>query len=310
LGHGRYKLWAAVASVLFHVVVLSVLAAAKLCPEPIQSASSWSDRARLAKVKSIAQSCPVVPKPNIKHAVGVHFIPRRPDLPVEGEILASKLQAADSESVFPASSSYTDLAWSQQGPAAQEVTFFSSGTFCRHLCYLVDCSGSMKGLFGQVKDELSRSISALQPDQYFGVVFFGDDRVMRFEAGKLVRASQENKTRALAFIGSVSTAGRTNALAGFASAVKMRDDDGTGPEVIMFLTDGFELSEGDANQFRQDVIELRSRCLSGCRINTIGFWPSRSDRRLLESIAAFSSGRFVCISGEGYKGDLSEYEEK
>jgi len=289
-----------VASVVFHIAVLSVLAAAKLHPVSTQSTSGQSEQARLAKVKSIMQSCPVVPKPNIKHGADVHFIPQQPDLPIEGEVPASKVRAADSESIFPTSSSYADLAWSQQGPAPQEVTFFSNGTFCRRLCYLVDCSGSMKGLFGQVKDELSRSILALQPDQYFGIVFFGDDRVTRFEAGKLVRASQEGKTRALAFIKSVDTAGRTNALAGFAGAVKMRDDDGAGPEVILFLTDGFELSTGDAYQFRQDVIKLRSRYLSGCTVNIIGFWPSEGDRRLLESIAAFSGGRFVCVRGEGF----------
>jgi hypothetical protein len=291
--------WAAVASVVFHIVVLSVLAAARLRPESIQLTSSQSQQARIAKVKSITQNSPLVPKPNIRGGTDTRLVLRKPDLPVQGEVLTSKVRASDSEPVLAASSSYAELVWSQQEPTAQEVKFFSNETRCGRLCYLVDCSGSMKGLFGLVKDELSRSISALQPDRYFGIVFFGNGRVTRFAAGKLVRASQQNKAGALAFIESVEAAGPTNAPAGFASAVKMRDDDGAGPEVIMFLTDGFELSTGDAYQFRKYVIELRRRYLDGCTVNTIGFWPSEGDRRLLESIAAFSGGRFVCVSGEG-----------
>jgi hypothetical protein len=310
LGHGRYKLWAAVISVAFHIVVLSVLAAAKFHPESTQSTSSQPEQALLAKVKSITQNSPLVPKPNIRGGTDTHFIPRKPDLPVQGEVPAPKVRASDSEPVLATSSSCADLAWSQQGPASQEVKFFSSRARCKRLCYLVDCSGSMKGLLGQVKNELSRSITALRPDQYFGIIFFGDDRVKQFASGKLVRASQRSKTEALAFIKSVDAAGWTNALAGFESTVRMQNDDGAGPEVILFLTDGFELSTGDAYRFRQDIIELRQTYLAGCTINTIGFWPGENDRRLLESIAAFSGGQFVCISEAGYQGSSRSYGQK
>ena len=296
MSHGRYKLWAAVASVVFHAAVLSVLAAAKLYPESAQAAPTQPDNARLARIKSITQGSPVVAKPNVKYVESTRFIPVRRHLPIEGNITAPKVCASDSGPVFTTSNSYAELAWSQQDTSPQEVQFFSNQTHSRRLCYLVDCSGSMKGLFEQVKNELARSIMSLQPDHYFGIVFFGDNRVMQFSNGKLVRASQDNKTRALAFIKSVAPAGRTNALAGFEHAVKMVGDNGTGPQVIMFLTDGFELSENDAYQFRQSIIELRRRYLGSCTVNTVGFWPSENDRRLLESIAGVSGGRFVCVN--------------
>lgn len=296
MSQGRYELWAAVASVLFHGVVLSVLAAARLYPESYQSTSSQSDQACLATVRSMVQNRPVVARPNVRHTSGADYIRWPLDLQGESVTLTSDAQAVNGKPEFPTPSSYADLGWSQERPSPQEIKFFSSGTRSRRICYLVDCSGSMKGLLAQVKDELARSITALRSDQYFGIVFFGNDRVRQFVAGRLVRASQDAKTRALAFVESVNAAGRTNALAGFDSAVRMRDDDGARPEVILFLTDGFELSTTDAYQFRQDVLELRSRYLSGCAVNTIGFWPSESDRQLLQSIAHLSGGTFVSIA--------------
>jgi len=310
LSHGRYKLWAAAASVVFHIAVLSVLAAAKLYPDSAQAAPNQSDIARLAEIKNITQVSPAVAKPNVKYVENARFVPAQEQLPIESKITAPKICAFDSAPVFTTSNSYAELAWSKQDTSPQEVQFFSNQTRSRRLCYLVDCSGSMKGLFEQVKDELIRSIMSLHPDHYFGIVFFGDNRVTQFSNGKLVRASRDNKTKALEFIKSVVPAGRTNALAGFDCAVKMADDDGAGPEVIMFLTDGFELSKNDAYQFRQNIIELRRRYLGNCIVNTVGFWPSESDRRLLESIASVSGGRFVSVGGEICKGGAGKYEEK
>jgi hypothetical protein len=298
LSHGRYKLWAAVASAAFHTAVLSFLATAKLYPESALANPAQSDDIRLAKIKSITQGSPAVAKPNVKYVENSRTFPIQQHLPIESKIAAPKIYASDSGPVFKTSNSFAELAWSRQNTSPQEVQFFSNQTHSKRLCYLVDCSGSMKGLFEQVKDELARSIMSLQPGHYFGIIFFGDNRVMQFSAGKLVRASQDTKTKALAFIKSVEPAGQTNALAGFERAVKMVDDNGSGPEVIMFLTDGFELSKSDAYQFRQSIIELRRRYLRNCTVNTVGFWPSESDRHLLESIAGVSGGRFVCVIGE------------
>ncbi len=295
MGHGRYKLWAAVASVLFHVVVLSVMAASRLHPQSAQFGTEQKEQARVAAIKHITQSCPVVPKPDVKRSSGKKFVSRLPESTKPAKALATKARINDDKPVSPPVSNYADMVFSDRNER-QQVQFFSSGAVCKRLCYLVDCSGSMKGLFGQVKEEMIRSIQTLQPDQYFGIIFFGDDRVVKFAGGKLVRASTPAKAKALTFIKSTSVAGRTNALAGFKSAVRMRNEAGDGPEVILFLTDGFELSASDAYQFRQRVIELRRKYLSRCQINAIGFWPSQSDRRLLESIAYNSGGEFTCAT--------------
>ena len=298
MSQGRYKLWAAVASVALHTAALSFLASAKLYPDSARANTTQADDIRLAKIKSITQSSPEVAKPSVRYIENTRFTSAQQQLSIESKVTAPKIYASDNEPIFTSSNSFTELIWSQQDTSPQEVQFFSSQTLSRRLCYLVDCSGSMKGLFEQVKDELARSITSLQPDHYFGIVFFGDNRVLQFSAGKLVRASQDNKIKALDFIKTVKPAGRTNAMAGFECAAKMTDDYGAEPEVIMFLTDGFELSKNDAYQFRQSIIELRRRYLNNCMVNTIGFWPSENDRRLLESIAGVSGGRFVSAGRE------------
>lgn len=298
MGHGRYKLWAAGTSVLFHIVVLSVLAVTRFCPDSSEQIQTASDHPFLAAVRNITENSPVVPKPEIRGPVSSYLVTRPLNLPQQNQILASSLRDRDALAIESQSSSLAELAWSQQDSATREINFFTSRTSCKRICYLVDCSGSMKGLLQQVRDELARSIQTLQSDQYFGIIFFGDDKVKQFAAGKLVRASNEIKTNALAFFASVDASGQTNALAGFSQAVKMENENGAGPQVIMFLTDGFELSQSDAYRFRQNIIELRAQYLPDCIINTIGIWPSPADRRLLESIAGFSNGRFVCFSGE------------
>ena len=298
MSHGRYKLWSAVASVVFHIAALSLLAAAKLYPESVQANQIQSDDIRLAKIKSITQSSPAVAKPSVKYTENILFIPLKQQMPIESKVAAPKVCTSVSEPAFTTSNSLAELAWSQQNTSPQGVQFFTNQTYSKRLCYLVDCSGSMKGLFEQVRDELARSILSLQPNHYFSIIFFGDNKVYQFSPRKLVRASQDNKTKALAFINSVEPAGQTNALAGFDCAVKIRNDNGAGPEVIMFLTDGFELSKSDAYMFRQSIIELRRRHLGSCIVNTVGFWPSDNDRRLLESIACLSGGRLVCLGEE------------
>jgi hypothetical protein len=295
LSQTRYRLWAAIASVLFHAAVLSALAASRLYPASGVSASTERDGASAAMVRTIVQGCPLVAKPDVRY-VTAGRLARLSLLPDKSGVPASAVHPTSAEPAVQLSSEYADLAWSQDNSVIPAAQFFSSRTRCRRICYLVDCSGSMTGLIAQVKSELARSIGALRQDQYFGIVFFGDDKVWRFSSGSLVRASDAAKRQAAAFIKSADAAGRTNALAGFLAALKTRDDDEAGPQAIYFLTDGFELSTDDAYQFRQDVLELLKSYQGGCVVNTIGLWPSDSDRLLLESISQLSGGSFVCVA--------------
>ena len=151
-------------------------------------------------------------------------------------------------------------------------------------------------MFGQVRKRLKKSIASLQPDQYFCIIFFGNNRLFEFSNGRLLRATQKAKNSAYDFIDLVQAAGQTNALAALKKAVQIRNGSGAGPSVIYFLTDGFELTTEGTQKFSQKVADLLKRFAPTTRINTIGFWPQSDDREMLELIARQSGGEFVLIT--------------
>jgi hypothetical protein len=168
----------------------------------------------------------------------------------------------------------------------------------RKLCYLVDCSGSMQGIFGRVRRRLEAAIEALRPDQYFSVVFFGGGRINELADGRLVRATPQAKRQAAAFIGLSRPAGGTNALEALETVIGLRDASGRPPAVVYFLTDGFELTGPDREEFSRRVTELFAQKAPTTRINTVGFWPQPNDRLMLEAIAARSGGQSVFVTRE------------
>jgi len=187
------------------------------------------------------------------------------------------------------------------GMPATQAEFFGSTAEGGRICYVVDCSGSMQGLWGQVKEELCESIGRLEPDQYFSVIVFGAGSIMESGGGRLVRASERAKKEAYEFIGAVQPRGVTNAPAAIEHAIKIRDGSGAGPSVIYFLTDGFELSEQGNIRFGHQVETMLKNYSPETRINTIGFLAGEQDSLLLEAIANKSGGRFTLIRGTGEK---------
>ena len=138
------------------------------------------------------------------------------------------------------------------------VEFFGSWTDRRKVCYLVDCSGSMQGIFGRVRKKLKESIANLQPDQYFYIIFFSSNLSESGE-GHLLRATEPAKSAAYDFIDSIRPAGQTNALAALERAVQIRDSSNISPSVVYFLTDGFELTTEDAQRLPQKTANLLRR---------------------------------------------------
>ena len=188
------------------------------------------------------------------------------------------------------------FSFAESGILPKGVEFFGSWTDQRKVCYLVDCSGSMQGIFGRVRKKLKESIGNLQPDQYFYIIFFGSEKLFEFGNGRLLRATREAKSAACEFIDSARPAGRTNALVAMERAVKVRDESGHSPAVIYFLTDGFELTTKDVPRFSQKIVNLLKRFAPATKINTIGFWPQSQDRRMLETIARQSGGEFILVT--------------
>ncbi len=297
----RAGFWALTASIAVHLLVLAVLAAAKFSPSKADALVYPGAVAKMSGIRKLAETPRVIPKPKMSR------------VKTEGGLLGGGPGYSDGERIFDIGKANDGGSGDLTGPAVSEdvyrledadilpggVDFFGSRSRSRRICYVVDCSGSMRGLLGRVKTELAKSIGDLQPDQYFAIIFFGG-RTLAFGDGKLTRATQAAKKSAQKFIESVEPKGTTNALTAIDTALQVRDGRGAGASVIYLLTDGFELGRGDAGRFCDRVATLRRSFAPAMKINTIGFWPSSEDEMVLQRIAASTGGEFVLVAdGDG-----------
>jgi hypothetical protein len=258
--------------------------------------------ATVSRVKKLIEAAPVIPKPKIKRPGEAEFAgvanSAARKLTVERIFEAAKPGNKDLGDLSKPSVSESVYVLPGSQVLSPRIEFFGSFTDQRKVCYLVDCSGSMQGVFGRVQRNLKESISGLQADQYFYIIFFGADKLYESGDGRLLRAGEKAKSSAYDFIDSIQPAGLTNAPAALERAVQIRDGRGINPSVIYFLTDGFELTAKGTQIFSQKVADLLKRFAPTTRINTIGFWPQSSDRKMLEEIARHSGGEFVLISDD------------
>ncbi len=294
---GSVSFWAWMVSIAVHLIVLTAFGVVKFSQSQTGGKQRPTPMAKVSRIKKLIQANPVIPKPKIKKSVKGQFARK-----TSGLLLASQIF----DTAKPNSQNWVDLA----KPAASQrasslagsrilphkIEFFGSFAEQRKVCYLVDCSGSMQGIFGRVRKKLKESIAGLQPDQYFYIIFFGGDRLFEYGDGRLLRATEQAKSAAYEFIDSIQPAGQTNALAAMERAVQIRDGKAQKPSVVYFLTDGFELTGEDEQRFSQKIANLLARFAPTTRINTIGFWPQSDDRKMLKKIARQSSGEFVFIT--------------
>ncbi|MGD9110498.1 MAG: VWA domain-containing protein [Phycisphaerales bacterium] len=282
------------ASVTLHLVLLTFLVTAEFSP-PVVGKSQVMPTAKIEQVRQLVESPLRIPKPKVIHnhssqAGAIQAVAFNPEQLVDAvtlehdDFVSAGVTAADSAPI-----------WAESAIPADSVEFFSSKSNSRRICFVVDRSGSMKGLFGRVKNELINSIETLQQDQYFGIIFFGGDKLLEFESAALVRASRGAKSRAVAFIDLVEPGGQTNAAEAFKKLSRIRDGMGQAPSTVFFLTDGFELTERNSGEFLRSVLNLLQRRLPNSAVNTIGFWPGESDCYLLRKIAAQTGGEFMRI---------------
>lgn len=295
--------WAWTVSIGVHLIVLTAFGLLRFSRAEARDGHWPVPTAKISRIRKLTQAVPVIPKPKITKPPVITgrsgFAKMTDKLSPVGRIFEAArpaLQDWPDTNLPGASGSAGELSLSS-GEFSGRVEFFGSSAEQRKVCYLVDCSGSMQGVFAQVRRKLKESIAALQPDQYFYVIFFGGDKLVELGGGRLLRATPKAKSAAYGFIDRIKPAGRTNAAAALERVVQIRDGKGMSPSVVYFLTDGFELTREDTAGFSQRIANLRKRFAPAMRINTIGFLPQDDDRRMLETIARQSGGEFVCITG-------------
>lgn len=150
--------------------------------------------------------------------------------------------------------------------------------------YVVDCSGSMSGRpFDRAKEEMIRSISSLQPDQSFFLIFFSDDEYPMYHpavAASSAPATQDNIRKAASWVRSFSLQGGTAPGGALLHALRLQ------PDAIYFLTDG----GFDAGA----VSQVRNANSNGVSINTVSF-VNRSGEGLMRQIAKENNGVYLFV---------------
>ena len=165
--------------------------------------------------------------------------------------------------------------------------FFGARMTGRRFVFVVDCSRSMnhphkseaKTRFRRLQLELLNSISAMQPDEKFFIVFF-NDRVIPMPASSLQPATRDRQKHFLHWMTRVRADGDTDPRSALRLALKLR------PDVIYFLTDGsFERPiQRDLERLHQDRVA----------IHTFAF-GNRAAQPLLKSIAVRNAGEYHFI---------------
>lgn len=290
--------WAWGVSIALHLVVFGVFGVVRFSSAADQGQYRQSPTARIERIRQLTQAALLIPKPGISKAPAVIARNRyagtaEQSLPIERIFSPAKPLLQD----WQAPSKPDGGLLPAGGEFSGTIEFFGSDGRQRKVCYLVDCSGSMQGIFTQVRRKLKESIEALQPDQYFYIIFFGDGKLYEIGSGKMLRATPKAKSAAVDFVDKMRPAGRTNAVAALERAVRIRDGKGRSPSLAYFLTDGFELANEDAVAFGQRIEKLLEQFAPTMRINTIAFLPQADDRKMLESIARKTGGQFVSIGG-------------
>ncbi len=303
---GSLSLWAWAVSIGLHLIILTALQVVRFGQIPAAAEYNTAPTGRLSRPEQVVEAVRIVPKPKVKRLVR-----KRPAQMSRASAVSSIFSPANHDTEAP--EGWTKLKASKSQMVLDSdiilpygVEFFESYSSERRICFVVDCSGSMKGMFGKVRERLAESVKALQSDQYFAVIFFGDNKLLEFEKAGLVRAGSRAKQMACEFIGSVEPAGQTNAAAALERAVQIRDCDGVGASVIYFLTDGFELIGKDTEGFLRQTMTMLQRNAPQTKINTIGFWPAEQDSVILEMIAKQSGGEFVLVGDGGLAGQTTK----
>jgi hypothetical protein len=290
--NGQVRYWALIVSVAAHSATLAVFTGVKLSGR-ISEEPTARPAINLHMIQQVVSEPTLKPKPRIE-PIAPPQVPtetRQPPLiakpelppPVETDALPESRESEPVEPVVTA--------------PVHEVEFFGRKSAVQRVCYVVDCSGSMYGSMYLVKEQLKQSILNLNSQQAFSVVFFMEGQnIVTSGIGNLEPATVRAKSKAVKLIESVRPAGSTDAEHALQQAMKLKDTEGHGPEVIYFLSDGFDLDPDRSARFVRRVDQLRRSFAQHAILHTIGFWPLPQDCRTLRSLAENAGGDFIEIN--------------
>ena len=185
-----------------------------------------------------------------------------------------------------------------QAAATQgDARFFGLYAKGTRFVYIIDCSGSMKGLrWGMAKKELVESIRQLPENMEFMVLLYNHDAWAMFnrrlDEVDLVPANEENKRRFLYWLAKQEPHGWTRPKVALAVALDRQ------PDAVFLLSDG-ELQDDSYQYLLQANVTAERKDGSSRKIpvHTIALDLSFG-ARLLEQIAEQNSGIFTHITSQ------------
>ena len=153
------------------------------------------------------------------------------------------------------------------------------------MIFVVDCSGSMNGVpLAQAKAAVRKALHRLGPRDSFQIIRFSSDASSL--APQPVAANEENVTRGLQYLASLSGGGGTMMIEGIKAALGF-DHDPDKLRFVAFLTDGYIGNESE-------ILTAVQQRLGSTRIFSLGVGSS-VNRHLLEGLARIGRGAVAYI---------------
>jgi len=168
------------------------------------------------------------------------------------------------------------------GSGAGTGSFFGLEARGGKFVYVVDYSGSMTGeKLRAAKNELIRSLNALQRGMRFFIIFY-DDRFVRMPAPGLVGATERNKQKYIDWVNGVTGGGGTDPTEAMKLALALK------PDATWLLSDGL---------FSEQACEVIRSANPGARvqIHTIAFYED-AGAPVLMRIAEENRGKYRFVS--------------
>ena len=159
---GSVTFWAWVVSIGVHLIVLTALGSVKFSQYKSQVKQRPVPTAKVSQIQKLIEAAPLIPKPKVKRPAK-NLDTRRTArlLPVNQNFNIAKLSSQDQPNLAKPSVSTSELSLAGSAILPEGIEFFGSFTEQRKVCYVVDCSGSMQGVFGRVRKKLKDSIATV-----------------------------------------------------------------------------------------------------------------------------------------------------
>ena len=122
--------------------------------------------------------------------------------------------------------------------APPRSSLLGAGGNARHVVYVIDCSGSMIGLFEDVRRAVLLSIGRLGEDQDFHIILFAQGQAIENAPLRLVAPSDANKLQAAEFLASARAGAQSDPIPALRRALEVLQGADDGGKIIYLLSDG------------------------------------------------------------------------